>query len=504
MKKETELTHHASSQSDFRDEVQRNETRINNISAPHYLRRSSMFRNLTFDKFEAYENDNDNTDDYLNNGNGEDFNNSYVNNRNNINFNFRRRNTVSSSQLISSLNNDNSTFNPMRDNCHNRTENYSFNPSMPNFESDSNVNNPRFSQRYRRRSQRFKRQQKRYSAQHTPLESIPGILDEQDDHPFVPRTFSFLPLPEFKGAKLHYRFTEGIRNNSNRSQNQELMLFCHGLGGSMVLFNPLVKSCVESGYSVVCLDFLGRGKSDYPYGMRPHDAAFFTRQMMLLLDRTGLLRRYRQVTLVGHSMGAAACIHFTHVYGHFVDRLILLAPAGFMWEHRLLSLSKKPIVGKFAELIGRRIVSSLDSEETVRQEFYSWKDLPFEYQEGLKEHAVWHSQNNKHLSHAVMSSIRDFPLREMIPEISHVGKDDTRPILVIWGNKDTVCPFGQGSFIFQSKMNLERILISEKPKNWRRVLTVVPNCSHSVFLECASDVQQMILQFMHHSSRDNH
>ena len=73
----------------------------------------------------------------------------------------------------------------------------------------------------------------------------------------------------------------------------------------------------DHGYRAIALDLRGFGRSDAPYG--PYDYDVWARDILTVLRTLSL----RNVTLVGHSMGAAVALRHAARYGSRIGRLVL-------------------------------------------------------------------------------------------------------------------------------------------------------------------------------------
>jgi pimeloyl-ACP methyl ester carboxylesterase len=86
----------------------------------------------------------------------------------------------------------------------------------------------------------------------------------------------------------------------------ETIVCLHGLGCSVESFADIWKQANLGVYSVLCIDYLGHGKSDTPDGFS-YSVADHARSVSSIL--AGL--RHRPLHIVGHSLGGAVALHLS-------------------------------------------------------------------------------------------------------------------------------------------------------------------------------------------------
>jgi pimeloyl-ACP methyl ester carboxylesterase len=101
------------------------------------------------------------------------------------------------------------------------------------------------------------------------------------------------------------------------------LILIHGLGGSLQTWDDWVPALAEH-YRVIRLDLPGSGLSP-PDTSGDYTDARSLALLQALLDHLGLAR----ATLVGHSIGGRIAWTFAAAFPERVDRLVLIAPAGF-------------------------------------------------------------------------------------------------------------------------------------------------------------------------------
>ncbi|MEL6864551.1 MAG: alpha/beta hydrolase [Bacteroidota bacterium] len=100
------------------------------------------------------------------------------------------------------------------------------------------------------------------------------------------------------------------------------LLFLHGLGSNLKAWQKNMEA-LKKDYRCIAVDLPGYGKSskgDYPF-----DMTFFATTIRAFIDKMKL----KKVILVGHSMGGQIAVHTFLNDDTAIEKLILIAPAGF-------------------------------------------------------------------------------------------------------------------------------------------------------------------------------
>lgn len=142
------------------------------------------------------------------------------------------------------------------------------------------------------------------------------------------------PATRIGEARTHYRWMG--------PESGPVAVCIHGLTTPSQAFDPLAGALVGQGFRVLLYDLPGRGGSEP--GLPPQDRRFFLRQLEGLLAETGT----EEIDLlVGYSMGGAIATCYAADNPDRVERLVLLAPAGFVHEPgRLGRLARDiPVLG---------------------------------------------------------------------------------------------------------------------------------------------------------------
>jgi pimeloyl-ACP methyl ester carboxylesterase len=242
------------------------------------------------------------------------------------------------------------------------------------------------------------------------------------------------------------------------------------INGFMVPYynwDKTVPALTEAGLRVLRYDLYGRGLSDRPN--RVYDTNLFDRQLSELLD--GLELR-TPVDLAGVSMGGPLAAAFADRHPDRVRRLVFLDPAGFLVEqNRLLKLVQTPFLGE--------LLMNLFSEQfTAGQlpgDFYHPERFS-EYVERFRPAMRYRGSRA-----ALLSTLRTELVGDFTPvyrRVAGLGK----PILVIWGEEDTVDP-------------------GSATQRARQILTaadfhIIPEAGHEVHYERPELVNPLLVEFL--------
>lgn len=160
------------------------------------------------------------------------------------------------------------------------------------------------------------------------------------------------PAPRTTGAWLEAavvtpRFTtiDGMRVRYVRSGSGPPVLLVHGILASIYTWRELLPVLARE-HDVVALDLPGFGASDQPAGL---SGLVYPSVLIGLMDQLGIPR----ATIVGHSLGGAAACLLAAEQPERVERLALIAPAGFNFAAEempwLLRAVEWPPVGELLE-----------------------------------------------------------------------------------------------------------------------------------------------------------
>ncbi len=250
-------------------------------------------------------------------------------------------------------------------------------------------------------------------------------------------------------------------------ENGKPVVLVHGFSVPYFIFDPAFEFLVNSGFRVLRYDLIGRGFSDRP--RVAYDIHLFVRQLKDLLDALD----FKQVNLIGLSMGGPITASFISQYPHYVSKHVLIDPAGakritLSW---LLEATKLPIFGELAlGLFGsgnmvKGIASDMFDPKLVER-FQSQYKIQMQYK-GFKR--------------AILSTMRNNMLESFYETYARVGKLQ-KPTLLLWGKNDATMPFEDSRIILKALPHAE--------------FHPIENCGHIPHYEKPEIVNPILLEFL--------
>lgn len=150
----------------------------------------------------------------------------------------------------------------------------------------------------------------------------------------------------------------------------------------------------------------------------------------------GLTRTY--ISLIGFDLGGAVATGFSAKYPDLTTSVTLIAPMGmrylFLDKEKML---KRPYFGELMMYNRREAIA----QQQVKDYYNVEPDAP--HRDLITKQVAmvhWQVDNTPGYLGAVLSTVRTFPIRGMDELYTAVGRH-SRPILVLWGEYDKICPY---------------------------------------------------------------
>jgi pimeloyl-ACP methyl ester carboxylesterase len=257
-------------------------------------------------------------------------------------------------------------------------------------------------------------------------------------------------------------------------EGSQTLLFLHGLGSNLRAWEKNM-DVLQDDFRCIALDFPGYGKStkgNLPYGMK-----FFAQTIREFIKALNLKR----LILVGHSMGAQIALTLAIDQPDFLEKLVLIAPAGF----ETFSPSEKEW---FNALYSSSFLKQITKDQIVRNFEINFsrfpKDAGFMIDDRLKMLGTPEYEHFCNLLPQCVRSMLHEPVFEMLPKI-------LAPTLVIFGENDQLIP----NKILHPLQNTFTIANSGSARIPHAQLEMLRPCGHFAQWECAPAVNRSIKKF---------
>ncbi len=252
-------------------------------------------------------------------------------------------------------------------------------------------------------------------------------------------------------GKVHYSYYDS-------STNKPLILCIHGINSNNYTWTEFAKKCNKLGYPVLCPDLYGRGLSEGA-GVKNNLDLFVSQldELIIYIYSThSNLNLSNGVYVIGMSLGGAIAAGFTSKYSNIVRKTVLVAPAG---------LIKHPLPVNIAIMLGvHKLLGKLNTKERsfkiLQRSVYNVNDPKvIKYLDTMAEDNIKLQKNHKGNDAAIESTISNFEFGGLLDTYKQINKNKT-PLLVIWGDKDIICPFYGLDIIKQHVSNLKTVVLN--------------------------------------------
>ncbi len=245
------------------------------------------------------------------------------------------------------------------------------------------------------------------------------------------------------------------------------VVLVHGFSVPYFIYDPTFEFLSKQNFRVLRYDLFGRGFSDRP--KIQYNIQLFVKQLKELLEALN----FKDINLVGLSMGGPITAKFVEEYPQVVSKHILIDPAGAkaIPFSSLRRLAQIPMLGELVlGLFGsgsmvKSVASDLFTAELV-EKFQAQYKIQMQYQ-GFKR--------------AILSTIRNGMLDDFLELYKRIGKLE-KPTLLFWGKQDATVPFEHSELILQAIPHTE--------------FHVIENCGHIPHYEKPEEVNPILLKFL--------
>ena len=200
-----------------------------------------------------------------------------------------------------------------------------------------------------------------------------------------------------KFVKLKHGF---VHYELEGSLGAPLVVLIHGLTSPFFVWDFAFSGLKKAGLRVLRYDLYGRGYSDRP--KVKYDENLFVQQLFELLDK--LCINHEKISIAGVSMGSSIAVLFAEKHRKMINKLSLIAPAGFplpkSFSRQLLHI---PVLNKilFKLIANKMFLKSLPNA------FYSLENFDKYKEKFLKQ------LRYKGYQQAIFSTLLNFPLEKL-------------------------------------------------------------------------------------------
>ena len=294
-------------------------------------------------------------------------------------------------------------------------------------------------------------------------------------------TSRFYHLGKTEFADIDYGFKTHlvkVRNINvaviDEGRSEQVLVLIHGLGTTGKCWIKNIPELAKK-YRVIAVDLAGYGKSDK--GFYPYSLPFHAQVITEVLDAL----KIRKATFVGHSMGGQIAMVASLLHPEHVDRLVLIAPAGFeKFTTGEGDWMKNAVTPEFTH---DATIRNIDAN--LKSNFYSYpEDAEFFITERIKIRGAKDFDAYCYAVSRNVAAMLDYPMWDKLTRIKH-------ETLIIFGEQDGLIPnpFLHGG----STAAIAAIGQSQIPNN---KLVMIPECGHLAMFEKSEIVNNAIINFL--------
>lgn len=279
---------------------------------------------------------------------------------------------------------------------------------------------------------------------------------------------------EYTIAQIDEKISIAYTDNGNR-KNKEVLLFIHGLSSYIPAWSKLIP-LLKDYFRCIAIDLPGYGKSSA--GVHAGSMTFYADVISKFIKKLDL----QKVCLVGHSMGGQISIVTALEHPSQVEKLILLAPAGF----ETFTDDEKAWVKKN----NSPEILALLSEKQIRYNFgINFFSMPNDVEPMINDRIkmkVW--KNYKDYCKIVSNSLYgllDYSVFNKLHLIS-------QPTLVQFGKNDRLIP----NSILHKNITPEKIAIDGASQIPNARLVMIDKCGHFIQFEKPDIIATEIINFL--------
>lgn len=288
-----------------------------------------------------------------------------------------------------------------------------------------------------------------------------------------------LPTSEFKDIAYSYDVKyQKVRNINiayiDEGKSEKVLLLIHGLGTNAKSWDKNISE-LSKEFRVIAVDLPGYGKSDK--GFYKYSMTWYATVLTEFLD----VLKIPKASFVGHSMGGQISIHAALNYPNKVDKLVLIAPAGFeeFTEGEGDWMKSAFTIDLIKETTTRNIAINLDAnfyETPADADFFVTDRIQIKGASDFDDYCYAVTRN--------VTGMIDEPVLKDLKNIKHKS-------LILFGENDGLIPnvYLHGGYTTDIA-NFGQSQISESE------LVIIPECGHMLPFEKSEIANKEISKFI--------
>ena len=264
---------------------------------------------------------------------------------------------------------------------------------------------------------------------------------------------------------------------ADEGKGKTTIIFIHGLGSYLPAWKKVVDE-LRQDYRCIVVDLPGYGKSGR--GDWSYDMAFFADCIEAMVKKLKL----RKVSLVGHSMGGQISLTLALRQPQWLQKLVLLAPAGF----ETFTEADRAWFSQYVTPAVFKVTPVAQIERNFDVNFYGAKmpaDARFMYEDRLLMRETSEFDQYCNMIPKCVQGMLQQPVADRLHEIKI-------PTLIFYGNDDLLIP----NRILHPKLSVEAVAKQGQQQLPQSQLVMVPKCGHFVLWDGAATVCASIKTFL--------
>jgi pimeloyl-ACP methyl ester carboxylesterase len=258
--------------------------------------------------------------------------------------------------------------------------------------------------------------------------------------------------------------------------NGDPVILLHGFASSSFTWLHIAEA-LSKNHTVFALDFKGFGLSDKPVDTRysPRDQADIVRRLILEQDM-------KDITIVGHSLGGAVALSTYNSLLEEKQRVKKMVLIDTFIQNPVLSVRMKIVTLPLVSSLGIRLLpANLCASIILRGSYLDSSKIT-----DRTLRAYTHYIGLPGASQAMAETARKL-FYENSDDLLKIADEVEIPVLLIWGNRDSVFPLINGE-VLSKRMHKAK-------------LSVIPECGHTPQEEKPAETLKLIMDFLTNDDR---